>query len=95
MQTKFLKVSAVAFVLALASGCTQITKEEFEAVKSTANTALSEARAAKSAADSAASAAAAAQSTADEAKRLADEATACCRANSDKIEKLFKEKMKK
>jgi predicted nucleic acid-binding Zn-ribbon protein len=95
MHKKFIKVSAVAFALALASGCAQVTKEEFEAVKSTANTALSEARAAKSSADSAASAAAAAQSTADEAKRMAAEANACCQANSDKIEKLFKEKMKK
>ena len=95
MNKKFVKVSALAFVLAMGAGCQQITREEFEAVKSTANTALSEARAAKSAADSATNAATAAQNAANDAQRAADEANSCCQANTAKIEDLFKKKMRK
>ena len=95
MQMKFVKLSALALILAMGAGCQQITREEFEAVKSTADTALSEARAAKSAADAAASAASAAQASADEAKRAADEANACCKANSDKIDQLWNRIMRK
>jgi murein lipoprotein len=92
IMQKFVKLSALAMILAMGAGCQQITREEFEAVKSTADTALSEARAAKSAADAAASAA---QATADEAKRAADEANACCKANSDKIDQLWNRIMRK
>ena len=95
MNKKLVKVSALAFVLAMCAGCQQITREEFEAVKSTANTALSEARSAKSAADSAANAASAAQNTANEAQKTAEEANSCCQANTSKIEELFKQKMRK
>jgi len=95
MQMKFVKLSALAMILAMAAGCQQITREEFEAVKSTADTALSEARAAKSAADAAAAAASAAQASADEAKRAADEANACCQANSAKIDELMQKMMRK
>jgi len=92
---KFVKLSALAAVLAMAAGCQQITREEFEAVKSTADTALSEARAAKSAADAAAAAASSAQASADAAKAAADQANACCAANSDKIDQLWNRMMTK
>lgn len=95
MQMKFVRVSALAMVLAMAAGCQQITREEFEAVKSTADTALSEARAAKSSADAASATASAAQATADEAKAAADQANACCAANSDKIDQLWNRMMRK
>jgi hypothetical protein len=95
MQMKFVKVSALAMLLAMTAGCQQITREEFEAVKSTADTALSEARAAKSAADAAAAAASAAQASADAAKSAADQANACCQANSDKIQQLWDRIMRK
>lgn len=90
-----LRTVAVAVAFGLTTGCTYVTKEQFDAVSSTANNALSEARAAKSAADSAAAAARQAQSTAEAAQRTADEALACCRDNSDKIERLFEKAMKK
>ncbi|MCC7412928.1 MAG: hypothetical protein IT495_15040 [Gammaproteobacteria bacterium] len=90
-----LRVSALALVLGLATGCSTVTKEQFDAVSSTANNALSEARAAKSSADAAMSAAKQAQSAAEGAQRTADEALACCRDNSDKIERLFEKTMRK
>jgi len=89
------RCAALAVVLGLAGGCAHITQEEWDEYKSTTNTALSEARAAKSAADAAASAARSAQAAADAAQRTADEALACCRDNSDKIERMFEKTMKK
>ena len=94
-MNKVVKISALAFIMAMASGCQNITREEFDAVKNTANSALSEARAAKSAADAAASAASAAQTAADSAKAAAAAAQACCDANTARDEEMFKKKMHK
>lgn len=91
----FVRSAALALVVGLAAGCTTITQEQLDAVKSTANNALSEARAAQSAANDAAAAARSAQSSADAAQRTADEAIACCRDNSDKIERMFEKAMTK
>lgn len=87
--------AALALLLGLSTGCATITQEQFDAVQSTANNALSEARSARSAADSAAAAARSAQSAANAAQRTADEALACCRDNSDKIERMFEKAMTK
>ncbi len=89
------RMSAVALALGVMSGCTYVTKEQLDSVASTANNALSEARSARSAADSAATAARQAQAAAEAAQRSADEALACCRDNSDKIERLFERTMQK
>jgi len=95
MSKVLARCAALALVTILFAGCAAITQEQFDAVKSTANNALSEARSAKSAADGAASAARSAQSAANAAQRTADEALACCRDNSDKIERMFEKAMTK
>jgi len=85
----------LALAFAAATGCANITKEQFDAVSSAANSALSEARAAKSSADGAARAAADAASAAARAQSTADQALACCNDNSQKIERMFERAMQK
>ncbi|MGE0383741.1 MAG: alanine-zipper protein [Gammaproteobacteria bacterium] len=86
------RVGALAIAVAMTSGCYQITKEQFESVKSTADNALSAANAAKSAADSAASVANSAKAAADAAQRTANEALACCKDTNSKLDELLHKK---
>ncbi len=97
---KVVMACAASAVLLAAGGCA--STDEIESVRSTAVEALNEARAAKSAADSAAATAAeaksiatSAQSAANRAAQAASEAQACCRANTDRIERMFEKSMSK
>ncbi len=92
---KITRLTALVLAFGLASGCAYITQEQFDAVSSTANNALSEARSAKSAADGAARAAADASAAAARAQSTADQALACCNDNSEKIERMFEKAMTK
>ncbi|MBL1432024.1 MAG: hypothetical protein COC09_09220 [Gammaproteobacteria bacterium] len=60
-----------------------------------ASAALSAANSAKSAAASASSAASAAQKDADAAYNLASDASECCDANTDRLDRMFKKSMQK
>ena len=90
-----IRLGALALAVGFASGCANVTKEQIDAIQSTANNALSEARAAKSAADSAGRSAEAALTAAKAAQSTADEAMSCCRANTDKIDRMFEKAMTK
>ena len=100
MIKKVLKVSAIALVLGVASGCA--SQSAVDAAQATADGAARDAAAAKSAAeaalssaDSASQTAASAQSTADQALSAATEAQACCDANRDRLERMFQKSMSK
>jgi hypothetical protein len=97
MHSRFANLTRVAVVVAVAglAGCTNITREEFDAVSATANNALSEARAAKAAADAAQSTASDAAYAAQQAQSTADASAQCCRDNTAKIDRMFETTMKK
>lgn len=101
MKTRLVPVLLLA-TLAMAGGCSTVSREEFDALRATADRASADAAAAKSAADSAAAAASraqstadAAQSSADAAKAAADEANNCCRDTQTKLDRVFKKSMYK
>ena len=75
------KFAAIALSFALATGCATVKKEDFDAVKATA--------------DQAKAAAAQAQATADAAKASADQANTCCTTTNEKIDRMFKKSMNK
>lgn len=92
----------LALSLGVLGGCATVSKEEFEAVRATANKAAADATAAKATADNAAAAAAKAQASADAAKSSAEAAkssaeasNACCRDTQTKIDRMFKKSMYK
>lgn len=98
MRKDFLRITRLvllALAFATATGCAYITQEQFDAVSSAANSALSEARAAKSSADDASRAAGNAAAAAARAQSTADQALACCNDNSEKIERMFERAMQK
>ena len=99
-MNKIVKVSALVLFLGLASGCaTTAAVNEAQATpdKAAADVAaaVSAAEAARAAADRAAQSAASAQSTADEALAVSIEAIACCEANRESMERMFKKSMSK
>ncbi len=96
-------VLTVAVAFGVLSGCasTDLQNRVAEAER-IAQAAQRDAAAAKSSADAASRAAEAAsraasnaQASADAAKRSADSAQACCQANSEKIDRMFKKSMSK
>ncbi len=93
MKITLVKASILAAVLALASGCA--TTEQINAIKATADQALSTANSASSAADRALSTANQALDAARDAQASADAAQACCKANTDKIDRMFEKAMRK
>jgi hypothetical protein len=99
MKKTALRASGLVILLALAAGCATTGLDD---VKATADRAAADAAAAASAAeaarasaDRAGQAAAAAQSTADQALSAATEAQACCEANRESMERMFKKSMSK
>lgn len=92
---KIVVPAVLALSLGVLGGCATVSKEEFDAVKATANKAATDAAAAKTAADNAAAAAAKAQSSADAAKSSAEAANACCRDTQTKMDRVFKKSMYK
>jgi murein lipoprotein len=95
VMKKFVVPVVVALGLGMLGGCATVSKEEFEAVKATANKAAADAAAAKTAADTAGAAASKAQSSADAAKASAEAANACCRDTQTKMDRVFKKSMYK
>jgi uncharacterized lipoprotein YajG len=93
MKTQFIKASLIAAALVLISGCA--TTEQIEAIRATADRALSAANNAQSTADRALSAANSASDSARDARSAADAAMACCNDNSTKIDRMFEEAMQK
>ncbi len=87
MNKTVLKVSALVLFLGLAGGCAATGGGDAMDV---ANQASATAEAARAAADRAAQAAADAQSTADQALSAATEAQACCEANRETMERMFR-----
>jgi hypothetical protein len=92
---KLIRASMIAAAVVLASGCQTVTIEQFNAVKSAADSAASEAKAAQSAASGAGSVANSAKAAADAAQRTANEALACCKDTNSKLESMLSEKMRK
>ncbi len=89
MSMKLIGRSAVLLGLAvLFTACTTITQEQLDAVQAQADRALAAAQAAQAAAADSATAARRAQET-------ADEALACCQANTERFERLLQESMAK
>lgn len=72
---------ALTLIAGLATGCAVVKKEELEAVR--AEVAQAQATANN------------AQATADQALRAAQDAQACCRANEEKIDRMFRRSMMK
>jgi Alanine-zipper, major outer membrane lipoprotein len=75
-------------MVSLFSACTTITQEQLDAVEAKADRAMAAAQAAQSAARDAATDARHAQDT-------ADEALACCEANTERFDRLLEQSMKK
>lgn len=97
---KVLMAGVATVALLAAAGCA--STKDLDSVRATAVEALNEARAAKTTADGAAataneakSIATNAQNTANRAAQAASEAQACCAANTDRIERMFKKSMSK
>ena len=92
MQKISLKKARVAAVVAaamLGSACATITEEQFAAVESKVNNALSEARSAAAAANNALNVAGEANEAARSAQATAETALSCCNENADRIEQLL------
>jgi hypothetical protein len=100
MKKTALRASGLVLLLAMAAGCA--TTADLNDVKATADraaadaaTAASAAEAARASSDRASQVAAAAQSTADQALSAATESQACCEANRESMERMFKKSMSK
>jgi len=97
------KLAAVAITAGMLFGCSHADLEgaiadaqsTADAAAADAAAALSAANSAKSTASSAQSAANAAQKDADAAYSLASDASACCEANTDRLDRMFKKSMQK
>lgn len=103
-MSNILKVGVVAAALVLAAGCTDIKplQADIDALKAQVSKLQGDLDSAKMAADganrsaaSAGEAAKGAQNTANQALSAAQAGQACCDANSEKIERMFKKSMSK
>ncbi|MBT8446703.1 MAG: hypothetical protein KJO38_06125 [Gammaproteobacteria bacterium] len=89
------RACALTAAAALLTGCATVTPEQFSALEAKANNALSEARTAAGAANNALNVASEAAEAARQAQSTADAALSCCNENSDKIERMFEQAMRK
>lgn len=103
-MSNILKVGIVAAALVLAAGCTDLKplQSDIDSLKSQVSKLQGDVDSAKTAADgasrsaaSAAEAAKAAQGTANQAVSAAQAGQACCDANSEKIDRMFKKSVSK
>ncbi|NND60479.1 MAG: hypothetical protein HKN49_09455 [Gammaproteobacteria bacterium] len=101
LSSRVLVILTAGLVVGL-SGCATVTTEQLNEAMTMARQAQSDAASAKQAATSAARAAeeakrtaSAAQSAAAAAQSAASQANNCCTMNSEKIERMFKESMRK
>ena len=100
-QRRFSTILVSALLVGL-SGCATVTQEQLDQAMDMARQAQQEAAAARQAAGAAQNtaqeaqrAAQAARTAATAAQSAASEANSCCRANSEKIERSFRESMRK
>ncbi|MEE4377736.1 MAG: Lpp/OprI family alanine-zipper lipoprotein [Candidatus Competibacteraceae bacterium] len=82
----FMKISALALVAGLSVGCA--TTGDLEKVRAEALQAQATANDAKSASETA-------LATANEARSMASESLSCCRANEERLNRVFKRSMYK
>lgn len=87
------RATVLAVSVGLTAGCA--TTGDLDAVRDTANNALSTAQAAQTSVSAAQAAADNAAAVAQEAKASADAAQACCTETSDKIDRMFQRSMQK
>ncbi len=98
MKKTTLRISGLALIVMMAAGCAtglDDVKATADRAAADAAAAASAAEAARAAADRAGKAAAAAQGTADKALAAATAAQACCDANRESMERMFKKSMSK
>jgi multidrug resistance efflux pump len=99
MATKIqaaLRAAALVGGFAIVTGCSmQITREEFDMVKATAEAAQNAATAAQRTASQAQTAASGAQSTANQALQSAQAAQACCDATNQRLDRAFEDSNRK
>jgi methyl-accepting chemotaxis protein len=99
MKKTVLTMSALLLTLGLATGCATTGLDEVKATAeraaADAAAAASAAEAARASADRAAQAASSAQSTADQALSAATESQACCEANREAMDRMFRQSMSK
>jgi len=84
-----------SLVLALASGCATVSKDQLDEVRAMAEKAMSSSETATMTAEKAMSTAEGAMSKADAAMGAANGAQACCDANTDRIDRAFQKSMQK
>jgi len=99
MATKIqaaLRAAALVGSFAIVTGCaTQITTEQLDAVRATAEAAQNAANAAQRTATQAQQAASGAQSTANQALQAAQAAQACCDATNQRVDRMFEQSQAK
>ncbi|MCG8325851.1 MAG: Lpp/OprI family alanine-zipper lipoprotein [Thiotrichales bacterium] len=95
MQTKLVKASLLAISVALLGGCSTITVEQLNEVRSIATSAAADANQAMGIANNALNASNEANLTALEAQRTAELALECCNDNSSKLDRMFQKAMMK
>ena len=91
--TKLVTYAIITAFIGLSMGCAttqqlEELKQQLETVESTASQANTKAERAQSDAD-------AAMAAVEESKTMADESQACCRANSEKINRMFDQVQRK
>ncbi|MDX1561693.1 MAG: Lpp/OprI family alanine-zipper lipoprotein [Gammaproteobacteria bacterium] len=86
------KLAALIAGIALMSGCaSQVTTEDLDAVRATAQAAQTAANEAQRLANEARQLASGAQSTANQALRAAQDAQACCDATNQRVDRMFED----
>jgi hypothetical protein len=99
MATKIqaaLRAAALVGSFAILTGCAnQVTTEQLDAVRATAEAAQNAANAAQRTATQAQQAASGAQSTANQALQAAQAAQACCDATNQRVDRMFEQSQAK
>lgn len=95
MKKTSLYAGVAVISLGVMSGCASVTPEALDAVRTTAEQALSEARAASTGVEEAKRIATNAQNSANRAAQAASQAQAGIAANTDRIERMFERSMSK
>ena len=93
MQSKIIKVTVLALSLGMLGGCADMA--QVEKAQATADAAMSKANEAYKLAQKVHSIASDASYSAKQAQETADEALACCNANSEKLDRMFEKAMAK
>lgn len=93
MQTKLMKISALALLMGLGGGCADMT--QVEEAKAAADAAMARANDAYNLAQNAHTVGSEAAYAADQAQRDAQAALKCCNENSARLDRMFEKAMTK